>query len=91
MNNFKETRLIINKIDARLGNVEKELKFDKIAIFSGLGLATICAILLYIFIDNHPILALFLALLLFFGLCVAYTMTKEYFDDLKRFKSQQKD
>lgn len=91
MNNFKETRLIINKIDARLGSVEKELKFDKIAIFTGLGLAIICATLIFLFVDRHPILSLFLVLLLFFGLCIAYTMAKEYFDDLKRFKSQQKD
>lgn len=91
MNNFRKGRLIINRIDARLDSVEKELKFDKIAIFSGIGLAIICAILITFLIDMHPVLTLFLVLLLFFGLCIAYTMSKEYFDDLKRFKSQQKD
>ena len=91
MNNFRKGRLIINRIDARLDSVEKELKFDKIAIFSGIDLAIICAILITFLIDMHPVLTLFLVLLLFFGLCIAYTMSKEYFDDLKRFKSQQKD
>lgn len=91
MNNSREARFLIDKIDAKLGSVEKELKFDKIAIAVGIGIAILCVILMLILADNHPVLTLFLGLIVIFGLCIAYTMAKEYFDDLKRFKAQSKE
>lgn len=90
MNNFRAARFLINKIDARLGSVEKELKFDKIAIAVGVGVAVLCVVLMFILAENHPVLTLFLGFIVVFGLCMAYTMAKEYFDDLKRFKAQSR-
>ena len=91
MNNSREARFIINKIDAKLGSIEKELKFDKIAIAVGIGVAILCVFLMFILSDSHPVLSLFLGLFVIFGLCIAYTMAKECFDDLKRFKTQSKE
>ena len=87
MNNSREDRFLIDKIDAKFGSVEKELKFDKIAIAVGIGVAILCVILMFILADSHPVLSLFLGLIVILGLCIAYTMAKEYFDDLKRFKA----
>lgn len=90
MSNSPKARYFINKIDSRLGSTEKELKFDKIAIVVGLLFAIVCAFLTFYFSERHPVLALFLGMLVIFGLCIAYTMVKEYVDDLKRYKSQNK-
>ena len=91
MNNSKEARFLIDKIDAKLGRVEKELKFDKISFAVGIGIAILCVILMFIFADSHPVLSLFLGLIVVFGLCIAYTMAKEFLDDLKRFNAQSKE
>lgn len=86
MNNTREARLIIDKIDAKLGSIEKELKFDKIAIAVGVGLVILGLILLPILAESHPLLTIFITLVIIFGGSIAYTMIKEYRDDLKRFK-----
>lgn len=37
MRMYRATRYLINKVDAKLGDIDKEIKFDKIIIYSCLG------------------------------------------------------
>lgn len=84
----KGSRYLIDKIDRRLGGIEKELKFDKIVILVGLGIMIISALIFGFVIDSHPVLAIFSAMAFMFGLFLTYMMVKEYIGDLKRFKAQ---
>ena len=86
--NAKETRYLIDRIDQKLGGIEKELKFDKVVISIGLGILIVAAIIFLCAVDSHPVLAVFSALAFMFGLFLTYTMAKEYSGDLKRFRAQ---
>lgn len=86
----KGSRFLIDKIDSKLGSVEKELKFDKAVIFVGVGIVVISAFVLGIFINSHPVLALLSTMALMFGFFLSYTMVKEFLSDLKRYQSQYK-
>lgn len=86
MNNFRANRFIIDKIDKRLGSLEKELKFDRIMILVGIVLAVVPAILISFTADKSPKLSLLWFILSMFGIVLMITMTKEYISDLKRRK-----
>lgn len=86
MNNFRANRFIIDKIDKRLGSIEKELKFDRIMILVGIVLAIVPAVLISFTADKALKLSLLLLILSMFGIVLIITMTKEYISDLKRRK-----
>ncbi len=87
-NNSRATRFLIDRIDSKLGSVEKELKFDKIAIGAGIAIMVIFAFVLGLVI-NRPALAILCLMLIIFGLFLAYVMVKEYIDDLKKVKKDR--
>ena len=87
-NNSRATRFLIDRIDSKLGSVEKELKFDKIAIGVGLAIMVISAFVLGLAVDR-PALAVLCLMLIIFGFFLAYVMVKEYIDDLKKAKKKQ--
>ena len=83
---FKATRFLIDKIDDRLGDVHKEIKFDKITI--GVCAALIVLEMILLALCNHfPILVLpaivgaFITAICSFILLI---MVKELSDDLKK-------
>lgn len=86
MNNFRANRFIIDKIDKRLGSIEKELKFYRIMILVGIVLAIVPAVLISFTADKALKLSLLLLILSMFGIVLIITMTKEYISDLKRRK-----
>lgn len=86
MNNFRANRFIIDKIDKRLGSLEKELKFDRIMILVGIVLAIVPAVLISFTADKALKLSLLWLILSMFGIVLIITMTKEYISDLKRRK-----
>lgn len=86
MNNFRANRFIIDKIDKRLGSIEKELKFDRIMILVGIVLAIVPAVLISFTADKALKLSLLLLILSMFGIVLIITMPKEYISDLKRRK-----
>jgi len=85
----RNTRFLIDKIDNKLGSVEKELKFDKIIILVGLGCMILSAFVMGITINSHPALAVASTLVFMFGMFLAYAMVKEYYNDLKKYNSQK--
>ena len=83
-NNSRATRFLIDRIDSKLGSVEKELKFDKIAIGVGLGIMVFFAFVLGLVVNSSPALAILCLILIMFGFFLAYVMVKEYIDDRKK-------
>lgn len=83
MNSSRSRRFLIDRIDERLGDVEKEKKFDLIMVFIGLALIITGALVIaFSAIRTWAIIiSLFLILL---GLSLCYVMIKEYFDDCKK-------
>ena len=88
MGNKRASRFLIDKIDERLGSVEKEIKFDIAVIIAGIAL-TVAGMTGFI-IDNgkHPGFCTICLMLSIAGVCFAYVMTKEYISDCKKKKSQ---
>lgn len=84
MGNSRFTRFIIDKIDTKLGSVEKELKFDKIAIVVGLVLLVIFCVVLALCADSHPVLFVISILMIIFSAALTFVMVKEYQADLKK-------
>lgn len=89
-NNSKGTRYIIDRIDNKLGSVEKELKFDKIAMGIGLGIMALFAFLMGVTLSSHPAIAIVFLMFAMFGFMLFYVMFKEYLADLRKAK-QNKD
>ena len=81
---YRSNRFLIDKIDERLGSLENELRFDRIMIASGSGLFIMLLLVVRFTADKHPIAALLCGLGAVFCLLLAYTMLKEYRNDLKR-------
>ena len=77
---------MIDKIDERLGSLENELKFDRIMIAVGSTLFIALILVVVLIAESHPIVSLFCGLGAVFFLLLAYTMFKEYRNDLKRKK-----
>ena len=84
MGNPRFTRFIIDKIDSKLGSVEKELKFDKIAIAVGILLLVIFCVVLALCADSHPVIFIISILMIIFSAALIYVMFKEYLADLKK-------
>ena len=82
--NYRSRRFLIDRIDEKFGNVEKELKFDKIAIGGGLAIMVIFAFVLGLVVNSSPALAVLCLMLVIFGFFLALVMVKEYIRDLKK-------
>ena len=86
MGGYRGSRFIIDKIDAKLGNVDKEIEFDKKMIYGCLGVIALEIILLALtsvspFFTVPAIVGAFLAALAIFIIPI---MTKELEDDRKK-------
>jgi hypothetical protein len=86
MTNYKTNRFLIDKIDKRLGSLDKELKFDKIMIAIGVFLIVVPTILVQFTAEKSPKLSVLLLMLALVGIGITTTMVKEYLNDLKRKK-----
>mgnify|MGYP003449896768 CR=1 FL=1 len=86
MTNYKANRFLIDKIDKRLGSLDKELKFDKIMIAIGVFLIVVPTILVQFTAEKSPKLSVLLLMLALGGIGITTTMVKEYLNDLKRKK-----
>jgi uncharacterized membrane protein YiaA len=87
MNRPRSKRFLIDAIDERLGDVEKEKKFDLIMVFVGLAMAVVGVLLLSVGITNSTWAALEIIMVMV-GVALCYVMTKEYIDDCKKAKRQ---
>lgn len=83
MGKNKSARFLIDRIDARLGDKRKEIKFDVIMIIVGLLLILIPGIAIILTSELYPKLSILFTLLVMFGIVLVYTMTKEYISDKK--------
>ena len=81
---YRSNRFLIDRIDARLGSLENELKFDKIMIATSSFLFVVLILGVILLAESHPIASLFCGLGSVFFLMLAYMMFKEYRNDLKR-------
>lgn len=89
MSGNRSKRFLIDSIDERLGNVEKEKKFDLIMV--AVGVVLIIAGILLIALNKEPSkLAVLYIFMIMLGVFLAYAMTKEYIDDCKKAKNQNK-
>lgn len=81
----RSTRFLIDRIDERLGSVEKEIKFDKIAIAVGVLVLIIGVVMSTLSMNNGKgaigILGILIAMA---GGAVLYAMVKELISDTKR-------
>lgn len=83
------SRFLINRVDKRLADIEKEKKFDIIMIVAG-----ICVLLLgvslVIFRNETSRMAVFFGVIaMMIGIALIITMTKEYIADCKKAKSAE--
>ena len=88
---FRSSRFLIDKIDAKLGDVDKEIEFDKNMIYGSLGVIALEIILLALtsessFFNVPAIIGAFLAALAIFIIPV---MAKELEDDKKKAEKSQ--
>ena len=86
MNN-RGQRSLIDDIDKKTSNVEKELKFDKSMMAVGIIIIILSSVALFLIVNEHPLLSLFLGLLIVLGLFLTYTMVKEYIRDYRKKQS----
>ena len=83
---FRSSRFLIDKIDAKLGSVDKEIEFDKTMIYGSLAVIALEIILLALtsvsdFFNVPAIVGAFLAALCIFIIPI---MIQELKDDLKK-------
>ena len=89
MGSYKAKRFLIDRIDERLGSVEKEIKFDKIAICVG-AIITVVGLLLCILCGiTHAGLFVLGLMLIMTGLAIMFSLTKELISDTKRAKQNK--
>lgn len=87
MKSYKASRFLIDRIDQRLGNVDKEIKFDTIAIAFGIFL-TIAGILMCSLGGSlHAGLFALGIILCMSGTAIMYVLTKELISDIKKQKN----
>ena len=94
MNMHRSTGFLIDKVDNRLGDVDKEIKFDKIMISSCLGVIAFEIILLALsslgrFVLVLSIIGAFLAALSLFIIPVMVQELKDDQEKAKRMKQQE--
>ena len=80
------SRYLIDKVDERLGDVEKEKKFDIIMIIVGVILLLSGLALTSLLGNDSKYAAIGGVVLSMIGLAFIYVMTKEYIDDSKKAK-----
>lgn len=81
------SRFLIDKVDEKLGDIEKEKKFDIIMIVIGDILFVIGLLLVSVCKSGNSILFIGLVFLML-GLILSYVMTKEYIADCKKAKHE---
>ena len=84
------TRFLIDKVDERLNDVEKEKKFDIGMITVGGLICVIGIYLLVLQVDKGGPSIIIGLLLLIIGFFVSYTMIKEFIADCKKTKNNSK-
>ena len=84
--NYRSGRFLIDKIDSKLGSVEKELKFDKVVIGVSVVLLVAFAVILALCSNAHPALSIISILMIIFSAALIVLMVKEYLEDLKKLK-----
>lgn len=89
MSNYRSRRFLIDRIDERLGDVEKEKKFDLIMVAVGIAIL-LAGVLLISFCHTPGNWVVLFIFMIMAGLALTYVMTKEYFDDCKKAKLQNK-
>ena len=94
MSLYRATRFLIDKVDNKLGNVDKEIKFDKTMIYSCLGVIAFEIILLALsgisrFFLILSIIGAFLATLSLFTIPVMVKELKDDQEKAKRIKQQE--
>lgn len=85
---YRATRFIIDKVDAKLGNVEKEIKFDKIIIGICLCIIALEIILLAFSAESGRLTVPTIvgAILAAFSICALPIMIKELKNDKEKAK-----
>lgn len=85
---YRATRFIIDKVDAKLGNVEKEIKFDKIIIGICLCIIALEIILLAFSSESGRLTVPTIvgAILAAFSICALPIMIKELKNDKEKAK-----
>lgn len=93
MRSYKATRYLIDKVDDKLGSVEKEIRFDKAMIRGSLAVIALEIILIVLasFFSVFGIPAIVGAFLAAIGLYVFFVMEKELRDDLAKAKKNASD
>ena len=93
MRSYKATRFLIDKVDNKLGSVEKEIRFDKAMIRGSLAVITLEIILIVLasFFSVFGIPAIVGAFLAAIGLYVFFVMEKELRDDLAKAEKNSTD
>lgn len=81
----RSTRFLIDRIDERLGSVEKEIKFDKIAMGVS-ALVIIIGIVMSTFAMNNGkgAIGILGILITMAGVAILYAMVKELISDIKK-------
>lgn len=85
---YRSSRFLIDKIDAKLGDVNKEIKFDKIVIFVALGIIAVEVIALLLSgFSFFRILAIIGAFFAAASLFIIPVMIQELRDDKEKAKA----
>jgi len=88
MGNTRSTRFLIDRIDQRLGNVEKEKKFDLIMVFVGFIIMA-AGFILVMLKENVGTIGILYIFMIMAGLSLSYAMVREYIADCKKAKAQK--
>ena len=81
----RSTRFLIDRIDERLGSVEKEIKFDKIAIAVSVLVLIIGIVISTLSMNNGKgAIGILGILITMAGVAILYAMVKELISDIKK-------
>lgn len=81
----RSTRFLIDRIDERLGSVEKEIKFDKIAIAVSVVVLIIGVVMSTLSMNNGKgAIGILGILITMAGVAILYAMVKELISDIKK-------
>lgn len=81
----RSKRFLIDRIDERLGSVEKEIKFDKIAIAVSVLVLIIGVVMSTLSMNNGKgAIGILGILITMAGVAILYAMVKELISDIKK-------
>lgn len=83
------SRFLINKVDKRLADVEKEKKFDIIMIVAGICVLLLGVFLVILHTETSRLAVFFGVIAMMIGITLIITMTKEYIADCKKAASSE--